>query len=72
MSREWSHGARWQETMHHVNSGVHEQRKAGTSRLTGNHWGDKCPGGRQRKMKRGTNLQNVNCCSYALIAIKLQ
>ena len=43
--------------------------KAGTSRqksLTKNHifWGDKCPGGRQRKL-RGRNLQHlsVTCCS---------
>ena len=44
------HGARGQETTHHANSGVHGQRKAGTSRLIGNHifWGDKCPGDKER------------------------
>lgn len=43
------------------------QRKAGTSRLTGNHifWGDECPGGGQRKVGKGIYLQRlkVACCS---------
>ena len=35
------------------------QRKARTSRPIRNHtfWGDKCPGGRQRKVRKDTNLQ---------------
>ena len=43
------------------------QRKAGTSTLIGNHtfWGDKCTGGRQRKVRKGGNLWclNLTCCS---------
>ena len=42
------------------------QRKAGSSRLTGNHtfW-VMCPGSRQRKMRQFRNLlcPNVTCCS---------
>ena len=44
-----------------------KQRKAGTPRLTGNHtfWGNKRPGDRQRKVRKGGNLLplNVTCCS---------
>ena len=42
------------------------KRKAGASRLTGNHKfvGDNCLGGRQRKVGKGMNLLqlNVTCC----------
>ena len=64
---------KWQETIHRVNNGGGQggssgrQRKAGTSGLTGNHtfWDGKCPGDRQRKMRRGWNLQSpkVTFCS---------
>ena len=51
------------------------QRKAGTSRLSGNHtfWGDKCSGGRQRKVEKASNLQSPKepVAHYALITIKL-
>ena len=51
------------------------QRKAGASRLTGNHkfWGDKCLGGRQRKVGKGMNLLqlNVTFAHYVLITTKL-
>lgn len=49
------------------------RRKAGTSRLTGNHifWGNKCSGGRQGKVGK-VNLQprNMTCYDYALVIIK--
>ena len=31
------HAARWQEIMHHANSGLHGRRKAGASRQAGKH-----------------------------------
>lgn len=42
-----------------ANIRVHGQRKAGMYKLTGNHtyWGDKCHGGRQRKVEKVMNLQ---------------
>ena len=55
--------------MHLVNSGgaMGGHRKAGTPRLSENDtfWGEKCPGGRQRKVGQGRSLlhPNVTCCS---------
>lgn len=47
------------------------QRKAGTSRLTGNQcfWGMSVLGGGQRKVGKGIHLQRlkVACCSLCLI-----
>jgi len=77
MSRESGAQARWQETKHVVNRGrsMGRQRKAGASRLTGNHkfGGDKCLGGRQRKVGKGMNLLqlNVTFAHYVLITTKL-
>ena len=65
---------------HITNSRVHGWiKKSQTSRLIENHtfFGGKCPGGRQRKVEKSTNLQcpDVTCCSlcphYGEIIIKL-
>lgn len=58
------------------------QRKAGTSRLTGSHTfgGNKCPGGRQRKVGKGVNLQHLNVtggsscphCNNTVIKLAMQ
>ena len=68
MSREGGHGpaSRTPGFMQEAGS-MDGQRKAGTSRLIRDYifWGDKCSGGRQRKVEKGTNLQgpNVTPCS---------
>ena len=76
MSRE-RRAWKWPETIHLVNNKRPwaENKKAEISELTRNHtfWGDKCPGGRQRKWGNGRNLWflHVTFAHYALITIKL-
>ena len=76
MSRE-RRAWKWPETIHLVNNKRPwaENKKAEISELTRNHtfWGDKCPGGRQRKWGKGRNLWflHVTFAHYALITIKL-
>ena len=76
MSRERGVWARWQETTQLVNSrGPWAEKKSRTSRLQESTrlGGEKCPGGRQRKVGKGENLQhlNVDFCSYVIITIYL-